>query len=51
MARKVKGMVQLAGITYRIVRVAAGSYSVVRISDDLVEELERELGPGTTRLK
>ncbi len=35
MSRKVKGMVQLAGITYRIVRVAAGSYSVVRISDDL----------------
>jgi hypothetical protein len=35
MARKVKGMVQLAGVTYRIVRVASGSYSVVRISDDL----------------
>ena len=34
MARKVKGMVQLAGVTYRIVRVATGSYSVVRISDD-----------------
>ena len=34
MASKVKGMVQLAGITYRIVRVARGSYSVVRISDD-----------------
>jgi len=35
MARKVKGMVQLAGITYRIVKIALGSYSVVRISDDL----------------
>src|SRR6478609_7527317 len=35
MASKVKGMVQLAGITYRIVRVAHGSYSVVRISDDM----------------
>ncbi len=34
MARKVKGMVHLAGVTYRIVRVAMGSYSVVRISDD-----------------
>ena len=34
MSRKVKGMVQLAGVTYRIVRVALGSYSVVRISDD-----------------
>ena len=34
MARKVKGMVQLSGVTYRIVRVASGSYSVVRISDD-----------------
>jgi hypothetical protein len=35
MANKVKGMVQLAGVTYRIVRVAQGSYSVVRISDDV----------------
>jgi hypothetical protein len=34
MTRKVKGMVQLAGVTYRIVRVAAGSYSVIRIADD-----------------
>ena len=35
MASKVKGMVQLAGVTYRIVRVAQGAYSVVRISDDM----------------
>ena len=35
MARKVKGMVQVAGTTYRIVRVAAGCYGVERISDDL----------------
>ena len=35
MARKVKGMVQWEGITYRIVRVAAGAYAVERISDDL----------------
>jgi hypothetical protein len=35
MASKVKGMVQLEGMTYRIVRLAAGSYSVVRIRDDL----------------
>ncbi len=35
MASKVKGMVQLAGVTYRIVRVARGSYTVVRISDDV----------------
>jgi hypothetical protein len=34
MTRKVKGMVQLDGVTYRIVRVAAGSYSVIRIRDD-----------------
>ena len=34
MARKVKGMVHLAGVTYRIVRVKTGSYTVVRISDD-----------------
>jgi len=35
MASKVKGMVQLAGVTYRIVRVAHGAYSVVRICDDI----------------
>ena len=35
MSNKVKGMVQLAGITYRIVRVSSGSYSVVRIRDDI----------------
>src|SRR4051812_2974192 len=35
MASKVKGMVQLGGVTYRIVRLARGSYAVVRISDDL----------------
>ena len=34
MASKVKGMVQLAGVTYRIVRIAHGLYSVVRICDD-----------------
>lgn len=30
----VKGMVQVAGITYRIVRVERGMYDVVRILDD-----------------
>lgn len=35
MSRKVKGMVQVAGVTYRIIRVESGSYSVVRITDDL----------------
>ena len=34
MSRKVKGMVSLQGVTYRIVRVALGSYSVIRIRDD-----------------
>jgi len=34
MSKKVKGMVQLAGITYRIVRARAGTYHVVRIADD-----------------
>lgn len=34
MTKKVKGMVQLGGVTYRIVRVNAGAYSVVRIADD-----------------
>ena len=42
MSRKVKGMVSLEGITYRIVRLARGSYSVVRICDD------REVGSFTT---
>ncbi len=30
----VKGMVQVAGVTYRIVRVERGVYDVVRILDD-----------------
>jgi hypothetical protein len=30
----VKGMVQVAGTTYRIVRVQRGQYNVVRILDD-----------------
>ena len=30
----VKGMVQVAGTTYRIVRVQRGQYDVVRILDD-----------------
>jgi len=34
MSNKVKGMIHLAGVTYRIVRVGVGSYSVVRIRDD-----------------
>ncbi|MGC4093502.1 MAG: hypothetical protein QM756_37515 [Polyangiaceae bacterium] len=32
--RTVKGMVQVAGTTYRIVRLAAGHYEAVRILDD-----------------
>jgi hypothetical protein len=31
----VKGMVQVAGITFRIVRIERGHYEVVRILDDL----------------
>jgi hypothetical protein len=31
----VKGMVQVAGTTYRIVRLGQGQYDVVRILDDL----------------
>lgn len=31
----VKGMVQVAGTTYRIVRIKRGSYNVVRILDDV----------------
>jgi hypothetical protein len=31
----VKGMVQVAGTTYRIVRIKRGEYNVVRILDDV----------------
>jgi len=31
---RVKGMVQVLGATYRIIRVAEGAYDVVRILDD-----------------
>jgi hypothetical protein len=31
----VKGMVQVAGTTYRIVRIKRGAYNVVRILDDV----------------
>jgi hypothetical protein len=42
MTRKVKGMVLVAGVTYRIVRVGTGAYSAVRIQDD------EEVGSFTT---
>jgi hypothetical protein len=42
MSTKVKGMVQLEGVTYRIARVAIGSYSVIRVLDD------QEVGSFTT---
>ena len=32
----VKGMVQVAGTTYRIVRVKRGTYNAVRVLDDTV---------------
>ena len=32
--RVVKGMVQVSGTTYRVVRVGPGSYEVIRILDD-----------------
>lgn len=34
--RSVKGMVQVAGTTYRITRIVHHSYEVVRLTDDLV---------------
>ncbi|HET9958639.1 MAG TPA: hypothetical protein VFQ61_29300 [Polyangiaceae bacterium] len=34
-AKAVRGMVLVGGVTYRIVRLAAGSYSVIRILDDV----------------
>jgi len=35
MSQVVKGMVQHEGTTYRIVRIARGHYSVVRVLDDV----------------
>jgi hypothetical protein len=35
MGQVVKGMVQVEGTTYRIVRVKRGHYSVVRVLDDV----------------
>jgi hypothetical protein len=42
MTIKAKGMVQLEGVTYRIARLGAGSYSVIRVLDD------QEVGAFTT---
>ena len=35
MALVVKGMVQVAGTTYRIVRIKRGHYNVIRVLDDV----------------
>jgi hypothetical protein len=35
MALVVKGMVQVGGTTYRIVRIKRGQYNVVRVLDDV----------------
>ena len=35
MHRVVKGMVQVHSVTYRIVRIRAGHYDVVRVLDDV----------------
>ena len=35
MQRAVKGMIQVHSVTYRIVRVRAGHYDVVRVLDDV----------------
>jgi len=34
MKTSVRGMVQVGGVTYRIVRLRAGEYDVVRVLDD-----------------
>jgi hypothetical protein len=36
MEKIVKGMIQVAGTTYRIVRLKRGQYNVVRVLDDVV---------------
>ena len=35
MSQVVKGMVQVQGTTYRIVRIKHGEYSVIRVLDDV----------------
>ena len=56
----VKGMVQVSGATYRIVRLGPGQYDVVRLLDDArvgtfrsfprVEVLTSEIDPNLMRL-
>jgi hypothetical protein len=36
MEKIVKGMIQVAGTTYRIVRLKRGEYNVVRVLDDVL---------------
>ena len=36
MVKVVKGMIQVAGTTYRIVRLKRGRYDVVRVLDDVL---------------
>ncbi len=36
MEKIVKGMIQVAGTTYRIVRLKRGQYNVVRVLDDVL---------------
>ena len=35
MSQMVKGMIQVQGTTYRIVRIKRGHYNVIRVLDDL----------------
>jgi hypothetical protein len=59
MSQAVKGMVQVKGTTYRIVRIKRGHYSVVRVLDDVavgtftagaaVEVTPREIDPDIMR--
>jgi hypothetical protein len=49
MQTAVKGMVQVNGVTYRIARVRAGQYEIVRLRDD-VRVGEFALGAGTDSL-
>ena len=49
--RVVKGMVQVAGTTYRVVRLGEGHYEVVRLLDDLRVGTFRSVPPVTVEVQ
>jgi hypothetical protein len=49
--RVVKGMVQVAGTTYRVVRLGEGQYEVIRLLDDVRVGTFRSLPPVTVQVQ